>query len=502
MSKKSKSFFSRFTIAHKITMMYGGIFSLSLLIISFFVLVNVTVIEQNNIKEEMKKTVENIDDYIKNGGELSQETLEALLENKYIEVNVVDVKNHKVYKNSVGKLPSFVRQIQSQPPPHGFLEEERNNRSEELEKKGFKVDIAKEFNMDDKAYFISGRDGKEFVLLEKEINFEENCYLVQAFKMLQKNDYYFRSFGLRLFLIDILGIFLSFLIGRYISRRMLKPVEEIQQTAERISIEDLSQRIDTSGPDDEMKELAETFNSMISRLENSFQKQNQFISDASHELRTPISVIQGYANLINLWGKSDPTVLEESIQSILAETEHMSQLIKKLLFLAKSDQNRIPVQKEQFCLNELVKEVVKEMEITTETKRNIIIKEQKTVEIYADSSMIKQLLWIHCENALKYTKQNDSITFHIYEQCEYGCVDVQDNGVGMNEEDVTRIFDRFYRADKSRNKEIPGTGLGLSIAKWIAESNDGKISVESELEKGTIFHNAFPLKKKKNQKHS
>ena len=192
MSKKSKSFFSHFTIAHKITMMYGGIFSLSLLIISFFVLVNVTVIEQNNIKAEMKKTVENIDDYIKNGGELSQETLEALLENKYIEVNVVDVKNHKVYKNSVGKLPSFVRQIQSQ-PPHGFLDEERNNRSEELEKKGFKVDIAKEFNMDDKAYFISSRDGKEFVLLEKEINFEESCYLVQAFKMLQKNDYYFRD---------------------------------------------------------------------------------------------------------------------------------------------------------------------------------------------------------------------------------------------------------------------------------------------------------------------
>ena len=158
---------------------------------------------------------------------------------------------------------------------------------------------------------------------------------------------------------------------------MLKPVEEIQQTAERISIEDLSQRIDTSGPDDEMKELAETFNSMISRLENSFQKQNQFISDASHELRTPISVIQGYANLINRWGKSDPTVLEESIQSILAETEHMSQLIKKLLFLAKSDQNRIPVQKEQFCLNELVKEVVKEMEITTETKRNHHVRSTK-----------------------------------------------------------------------------------------------------------------------------
>ena len=91
-------------------------------------------------------------------------------------------------------------------------------------------------------------------------------------------------------------------------------------------------------------------------------------------------------------------------------------------------------------------------------------------------------------------------TFHIYKKNEYGCVDVEDDGVGMAQEDVTRIFDRFYRADKSRNKEIPGTGLGLSIAKWIAKGNDGKISVKSELGKGTIFYNAFPLQKKKNEK--
>ena len=500
MLKRSKRLFSSLTIAHKITVLYGGIFSLALLIISFFVLVNVTVIVQNNVRMEIVKIVENIDEYIKNGGTMSQEALETLLENNYVEVNIVDTKKNKVYKNSVGELPFFVRKIPPEQAYNKFEPWKNNNfQSEELEERGFKVSLTKGFHVGEKEYFISGRDGKEFVLIEKEIKFNEDCYLVQAFQMIPDNSYYVQSFGLRLFLIDIFCIFLSFLIGKYISKRMLKPVEEIQQTAERISIEDLSQRIDTSGPDDEMKELAETFNSMFSRLETSFQKQNQFVSDASHELRTPISVIQGYANLINRWGKSDPTVLEESIQSILAETEHMSQLIKKLLFLAKSDQNRIPIQKEQFNLNELVKDIVKEMSVAKE-KRNTVIEEQKEVEIYADNSMVKQLLWIHCENALKYTKKESTITFRIYEQDGYGCVDIQDNGTGMAQEDVTRIFDRFYRADKSRNKEIPGTGLGLSIAKWIAESNDGKISVESELGQGTTFHNKFPLEKKNRKK--
>lgn len=499
MSRKNSGIFSSLTIAHKTTMMYGGIFSLSLLIISFFVLINVTTIEQNNMKAEVIKIVQNIDDYIENNGTLTQEELETLLKNKYVDVNVIDMKNHKVYKNFSGEFPPFVRKMPLQHSPD--QSEDWESRPKEWEQKGFKVSVTKVPHVGDREYFITDKeDGKEFVLVEKEIRFGENYYLVQAFKMISNNNYYFRSFALRLLFIDVLGIFLSFLIGRYISKRMLKSVEEIQKTAERISIEDLSQRIDTSGPDDEMKELAETFNSMIARLEISFQKQNQFISDASHELRTPISVIQGYANLINRWGKSDPTVLEESIQSILAETEHMSQLIKKLLFLAKSDQNRITVQKEQFNLNELVKEVVKEVAVTTDEQRKIVIEEEKEIEIYADSSMVKQLLWIHCENALKYTKSDDIITFRIYEKECYGYVDVQDNGVGMVEEDVSRIFDRFYRADKSRNKEIPGTGLGLSIAKWIAESNEGKISVESEFGKGTTFHNGFPLQKKKTQK--
>ncbi len=215
MSKRSKNFFSSLTIAHKTTMMYGGIFSLSLLFISFFVLINVNVIEQNNVREEIVKIVQNIDDYIESNGTFSQQALDDILKNKYVEVNVIDVKNHTVYKNSVGETPPFIRQIPSQLSPEQIEEWEnpQYSRPKEWEQKGFKVSTAKEFHIGGgRQYFITGRDGKEFVLIEKEIKFQDNNYLVQAFKMLSNNNYYFHTFALRLLLIDVLGIFLSFLM--------------------------------------------------------------------------------------------------------------------------------------------------------------------------------------------------------------------------------------------------------------------------------------------------
>ena len=291
---------------------------------------------------------------------------------------------------------------------------------------------------------------------------------------------------------DVVGSLGAFLIGQYISRRMLKPVAAIREAAERISIEDLSQRISTEGPDDEMKELTVTFNSMIDRLDTSFQKQNQFISDASHELRTPISVIQGYANLINRWGKSDPDILQESIDSILTETDHMSALIRQLLFLAKSDQSRLSVQKAKMSLNEVAAELVREMEVL-DVNAKITFVEEEIAEIFADYDLIKQLLWIHGENALKYSGEGSEVEVKVWKDKKFGYVSVKDNGVGIAEEDIQKIFDRFYRVDKSRNKEISGTGLGLAIAKWIVDSHDGEILVESKVGEGTTFINKFRL---------
>lgn len=350
----------------------------------------------------------------------------------------------------------------------------------------------KELGINRQEFILEGPGDQKFMLLSTQYKNEGDKYQIQVFKQLNGNQYFMQSFLWKMLIADFIGIFCAFLAGRYISRRVLKPMEQIRTTAERISIEDLTQRIDLDGPDDEMKELTITFNSMIDRLEKAFHRQNQFVSDASHELRTPISVIQGYASLINRWGKSNPDVLQESIDSILSETEHMKELINNLLFLAKSDQNRMHAKRVRMCLNDVAQEIVKELDLLQQD-RQITYEETEQVEINGDGDLIKQLLWIHGENALKYTTKGGKIHIKVWKDKKYAYVSIADDGMGIAEEEQSKIFDRFYREDKSRNKEISGTGLGLSIAKWIVSSHDGAILVESKRGEGATFIDCFPL---------
>ena len=363
---------------------------------------------------------------------------------------------------------------------------------EELSKTEYHIRSLKELGVNRQEFILEGPGEQKFMLLSTQYKKDGDKYQIQAFKQLNGNQDFLQSFLWKMVIADFIGIFCAFLAGRYISRRVLKPVEQIRTTAERISIEDLTQRIDLDGPDDEMKELTITFNSMIDRLEKAFHRQNQFVSDASHELRTPISVIQGYASLINRWGKSNPDVLQESIDSILGETEHMKELINNLLFLAKSDQNRMHAKRARMCLNDVAQEIVKELDLL-QKDRTITYEEAEQVEINGDSDLIKQLLWIHGENALKYTTDGGKIHIKVWKDKKYAYVSIADDGMGIAEEEQSKIFDRFYREDKSRNKEISGTGLGLSIAKWIVSSHDGAILVESKRGEGATFIDRFPL---------
>ena len=277
-----------------------------------------------------------------------------------------------------------------------------------------------------------------------------------------------------------------------LDKRVLAPIRDITDMAATLSANNLSNRINIAGTKNELKDLAMVINTMLDRIELSYNSQKQFVSDASHELRTPIAVIQGYANLINRWGKSDPEVLQESIDSILTETDHMSALIRQLLFLAKGDQNKLHVQKTRVSLNEIAAELVREMDLLQEG-RSITFTAEDEVEIFAEYDLIKQLLWIHGENALKYSPNGSEIAVRVWKDASFGYVSVEDHGAGIAEEDLRKIFDRFYRADKSRNKEVSGTGLGLAIARWIIDCHDGEVLVESKVGEGTIFTDKFRL---------
>ncbi len=327
--------------------------------------------------------------------------------------------------------------------------------------------------------------------------------MVSLFIIANKNlgyDIYFE-----LLVIISLFKFLEFLVNTMfsykISKHSLKPVDDMIKEVKEISINDLNKRLDVSGVNNEFKDLAKTFNEMVSEIQVSMEKQNRFISDASHELRTPISVIQGYANLLSRWGKEDEEVLIESIEAIKDESNNMKKLIESLLFLARGEKNNNVIIKEDFNLKNLIDEIVKES-IMIDDKHNIFTKNNEYVIINADKNLIKEAIRVFVDNSIKYTQEGGNIKINSFKSNKKVFISIEDNGIGIPKDDLERIFDRFYRVDKSRNKEINGFGLGLSIAKYIIDTHNGNIKIyskskedylEEDVETGTIVFIELPF---------
>jgi two-component system, OmpR family, sensor histidine kinase ArlS len=262
--------------------------------------------------------------------------------------------------------------------------------------------------------------------------------------------------------------------------------------ANRLTVNNLhSQRLNVEGTKNELKDLAGVINHMLDRIEISYESQKQFVSDASHELRTPIAVIQGYANLLNRWGTKDEEVLQESVEAINNEAKSMQDLVEKLLFLSRHDKKTLKLEKAKFNMCLIVEEMVKETKLVI-GDRNIESPILQNVFVYGDKQALKQAIRVFIDNAVKYTKSGDTISIKC-ENIDGDCViTVQDTGIGMTKKDVDNIFERFYRADQVRNEKIYGHGLGLSIAKLIILGHTGKIKVRSQLTKGTSFIITLP----------
>lgn len=458
--------FKKMPIGNKITIMYGSIFASALILFTVFLILNAWYFYMDVSKQELDETVTKVEEYIKSGNEVNEETIKALNSNKYVDLRVINLENQH-------KIEIMAEPGEPLPPPPDTSE----HRNGDKKNNKFEMGTVK---------------GQRYMSQQKMVKYNDEAYLIQVFRPYYHEQKMMRLFAFSFIVFNVLGIFAAFLIGRFISKRLLKPVIDITQTAERISINDLSQRIEIPMADDEIKKLAVTFNEMINRLQISFDKQSRFISDASHELRTPISVIQGYANLIDRWGKSDPDILQESIESIKDETEHMTKLIKKLLFLAKDEDITKGIQKREINVNNLLQDIIKELSVLENSADiNIVLKEN--VVITGDYDLIKQVFWIFIENAVKYSDKNKKdINIVLYTEDNKNIISIEDNGKGMKEEDLPYIFDRFYRGDKSRSKSIPGNGLGLSIAKLIINQHGGDVAVESEFGKGSKFILSFP----------
>ena len=293
-------------------------------------------------------------------------------------------------------------------------------------------------------------------------------------------------------------------------RRYLKPIDDIAQVTESISsrgfdeskFHSLETAIDELGGvsadeklhigDDDLAGLETAVNNLILRMHRGYRQQVRFVDDASHELRTPIAVIQGYADMLDRWGKTDPQVLEESIRAIRTETEHMKTLVEQLLFLARGDAGRHPLHMEKLDISALAEEVMEESRMI-DSGHTYVLKAGESVFVRGDGAMLKQAVRILVENAAKYSPADSRITLRAYTEGEKACLEVQDNGIGVSPEDARRMFDRFYRADAARNSETGGSGLGLSIAKWIVGRHSGGFRVKSVEELGTRITIELPL---------
>jgi len=281
--------------------------------------------------------------------------------------------------------------------------------------------------------------------------------------------------------------------GWFSTTQALSPLQGVTQTALQITrADDLSRRIPYHGPqNDEVGQLISAFNQTLSRLENLFNSQRRFLADVGHELRTPLTVIKGNVDLMRRMGCSDI----ESIQSIDSEVDRLSRLVGDLLLLAQAESGKIPLAKDLVEMDSLLLDVLSQMQILAKDRIKLSLGDFDQVQVCGDRDRLKQVMVNLIGNAIKYTPSGGKIIVGLGKVDEIARITVSDNGPGIPQEDLPFIFERFYRAEKSRTRrgDGKGFGLGLSIAYWIVRNHGGQIEVSSSASKGTTLCVFLPL---------
>ena len=282
-------------------------------------------------------------------------------------------------------------------------------------------------------------------------------------------------------------------------RKTMEPLNELALKADELSrmefgedkyhlLEDAIANLDADESskltlgDSDLMGIEAAINNLLVRIRESNRQQARFVNDASHELRTPIAVIGGYADMLERWGKNDEKILDESINAIQTETARMSHLVEQLLFLARGDSGKTRLTLEEVKLADLMREAYEES-VMIDEKHVYRFRQEDDPVLSCDAGLLKQAVRILIDNAAKYTREGDEIILSVGTADGHPYLQVQDCGIGMAESDARHMFERFYRADKARSFE--GTGLGLSIAKWIVDKHNGHFEVLSRQDLGT-----------------
>jgi heavy metal sensor kinase len=282
--------------------------------------------------------------------------------------------------------------------------------------------------------------------------------------------------------------------GYWLSHRALAPVDEITQAVRTIGAQDLEKRVTVPKTGDEIERLADTFNGMLGRLESAFQRITKFTADASHELRTPVSVMRTSAEITLRKPRSQPEYREALVQ-ILHESERLSHLIEQLLVLARSDGGSAVLPMVRTDLTEPLRSACQQASVLAGEKQLAFSEcvPEKPLWVQGDSPSLERLFLVLLDNAVKYTPGGGRIEVRLNSEDGFAVAAIHDTGIGVLPEDLPHIFERFYRADRARTRDLGGSGLGLAIGNWVAQVHGGEIRVQSEPSRGSCFEVRLPL---------
>ena len=485
-----KAWTSRLSISTKLTMLYGGMLSCVMIISSILMIGGLYMVLYHQAEVELEISIKNcmdgIDEYTDGADDVEimmhgGDQLERVMFGRPKQRKEDDSSRPR------GLMPGVVLRITG--PDNEIVYDSNKNYfpNDILDKYESKTDRICFAN--DKIKVINIRDAILIYHKEGEVKYLGQEYKFDFYNTITAEYALMKRVQYIAVIVNILGLFLALGIGYLFIRRAIRPIGELTEAAKSIEVSNLSQRLAVSPANDEIAEMGMTFNRMLDRIQEGFAAQQRFVSDASHELRTPVTVISGYADMLSRWGSKDPEILGEAIGAIRTTAADMSELIENLLFLARTDQKRQIINKVPMEMEPLVAGIFRDMQMATDKHEISMLKNEDAI-ILGDKVTIKQMLLVFLENAIKYTPAGGHITISSERLGGFLKLEIADDGIGIAKEDHQKIFQRFYRADSSRTKgqDSPGgTGLGLSIAQWIADSHDIGISVESEIGQGTKF---------------
>jgi len=334
----------------------------------------------------------------------------------------------------------------------------------------------------------------QYRVARQHVSVDGKAYLIDAAVPTEPFDQALDNFRLMEKRFLPLLVLLASLLGFWLSGRALAPVNRIIESAERIGVSNLSRRLEVPRAKDELRRLTEQVNAMLDRIEASVKRITQFTADASHDLRTPLALIRTNAELALRRSRSD-SEYRETLARILATSEETSELIEQLLLLARADANVAQLNREPTMLSPVLQAVAQKAAVLAAAKGLAFSYTGLSSKpcLFANQPALERLFLTVLDNAIKYTPPGGKVSLGVQVENSKADIEITDTGIGISEKDLPLVFERFYRADQARSREIRGSGLGLSIAKWIAEIHNGSIELQSHAGQGTRVTIRLPL---------